>query len=84
MIVVCDLMIVVKICMHHIHYVLMGVAMFFDRDVMFRNYLRQFCEIMGDRTVVCRQQHTNRQSDGQQPSQVMCNLPCHSACSYGS
>ena len=59
-----NLMAVAMIGMHHINDVFMGVAVFFNLGVMFRDDLCQFGEIMGDRTGVRRQEHTNRQSDG--------------------
>jgi len=59
-----DLMDVVMIGMHQVNDVFMGVAMFCNLGVMFRDDLCEFREIMGDRTGVRRQEHTNRQSDG--------------------
>ncbi|MEP2530789.1 hypothetical protein [Shimia sp.] len=60
-----DLMAVAMVGMHQINDVFMGVDMLLDLGVMFRDNLRQFGEVMGDRAGVRRQQHTNRQGDGQ-------------------
>jgi hypothetical protein len=60
-----DLMAVAMIGMHQVNDVFVGMAMFFDLDMMFRDDLCQFGEVMGDGTGVCGQEHTNRQSDGQ-------------------
>ena len=81
---ICDLMAVTMIGMHQVNDVFVGVAMFFDLGMMFRDDLCQFGEIMSDRTRVRGQEHTNRQSDGQQSSQVSRNMPCHSTCSRRS
>lgn len=84
MIVISNLMAMAMIGVHHINDVFMGVAVFFNLGVMFRDDLCEFREIMGDRTGVRRQEHSYRQSDGQQSSQISRDLPCHSTCSCGS
>ena len=60
-----DLMAVTMVGMHQINDVFMGVAMLFDLGMMLNDDLCQFSEVMGDRAGVRRQQHTNRQSDGE-------------------
>jgi len=80
-VVVRDFMAVVVIDMHQVNHVFMGVAMFFDLGMMFRDNLCQLGDIMGDRTGVCGQNHTNRQKDSQQSFQVSRDYPHHSTCS---
>jgi hypothetical protein len=60
-----DLMAVAMVGMHQINDVFMGVAMLFDLGMMLGDDLCQFSEVMGDRAGVRRQQHTNRQGDGE-------------------
>jgi hypothetical protein len=79
-----DLVAVVMIGMHQVNDVFMCMSMCFDLGMMFRDDLCQFGEVMGDRTGVRGQEHTKRQGDGQQSSQVSRDCPCHSACSFGS
>lgn len=62
---ICDLMAVAMVGMHQINDVFMGVAMLFDLGMMLGDDLCQFSEVMSDRAGVRRQQHTNRQSDGE-------------------
>jgi wobble nucleotide-excising tRNase len=57
MIMIRDLMAVAIVGVHQINDVLMGVTMFFDLCVVFRDDLRKFCKIMGDRTGVRRKDH---------------------------
>jgi len=60
-----DFMAVAVIGMHQINDVFMGVAVLVDLGMMLGDDLCQFSEVMSDRAGVRRQEHTNRQGDGE-------------------
>lgn len=83
MVVICYIMGVAMISIHHTDYFVVRMAMFLDLSMLICNNQRKVGYVVRNHARVERRDHAHRQSDGQYNSKIAFYLPSHLLVSEG-